>query len=123
MTKVFVYGTLLTDEPNHYLLGDSRCCGPAIADGQYYLLDTGCGYPAAVDAHIGGAPIHGELFEVDDYTLARLDRLESNGRLYRRHLRKVRLTGVDITEKAWIYIFLQPTDKFSLVPNNDWMLR
>ena len=73
------------------------------------------GFPAVVDDD-NGSQLAGEVYDVDDETLAAMDRLESNGRMYQREERKF-TTGHQNsrlpfgqwnreTLTAWIYIWL-----------------
>ena len=81
MHRVFVYGTLLAGEPNHDLLAGARCLGPARTAPAFDLYSFGP-YPGLVRE--GGTAVAGELYEVDDATLARLDVLEGYPDLYDR---------------------------------------
>lgn len=79
--RVFVYGTLLSGEPNHRLLATAKPLGPARTALGYRLHDLGS-FPAMVEG--GEGAVDGELYEVDDGTLAALDRLEGHPDFYRR---------------------------------------
>jgi gamma-glutamylcyclotransferase (GGCT)/AIG2-like uncharacterized protein YtfP len=73
--RVFVYGTLMRDEPNHPRLAGARFVGSAETVAQYTLLDLGP-YPALA---IGGdCAVRGELFEVEEEELAALDAFEGD---------------------------------------------
>lgn len=78
---LFVYGTLLSGEPNHPLLGASESAGSARTAPVFDLLDLG-DYPAM--ARGGHTAIAGELYWIDDATRARLDEFEGHPHLYRR---------------------------------------
>jgi len=79
--RVFVYGTLLAGEPNHRLLRRSRLvCEATTADG--FALHNLGPFPGMVRATTGH--VRGEVYEVDDATLAALDRLEGHPKFYRR---------------------------------------
>jgi gamma-glutamylaminecyclotransferase len=83
MTSIFVYGTLKRGGSNHRFLGGQRFVGTARTEPAFrlYQLD---GYPGMVGAP-GGLSIEGEIWEVDDAALARLDELEGTAvGLYRR---------------------------------------
>ncbi|MFN3430105.1 MAG: gamma-glutamylcyclotransferase [Candidatus Sericytochromatia bacterium] len=79
--RVFVYGTLLAGEPNHRVLAGARYLGPARTEPVFELVSLGP-YPALVPG--GGVAVVGELYEVDDAGLARLDWLEGYPELYDR---------------------------------------
>ena len=85
--KVFVYGTLLSGQENHRLLLRS-CLVSAAAQTmpEFELVDLGA-FPALVDG--GRTAVAGEVYDVDDATLERLDSLESHPTFYER--RKIRL--------------------------------
>ena len=94
MTKVVVYGSLKAGFGNSHLLD-----GVACLDNDVKFMGTMAslgGYPC-VSQH-GDTVIHGELYEVDDATLARLDRLEGHPRYYERKI--VHTSAGD----AWIYL-------------------
>lgn len=80
--RVFVYGTLLAGEPNHYVLAGAAFLGPARTAPGFELFDLGP-FPALVPG--GATAVDGELYEVDDAGLARLDRLEGYPDLYDRY--------------------------------------
>lgn len=79
--RVFVYGTLLRGERYHDLLSGARLVAEARTPPGFRLVDLG-EYPALVRG--GHGSVVGEVYEVDDATLAALDRLEDHPRLYRR---------------------------------------
>jgi gamma-glutamylaminecyclotransferase len=79
---LFVYGTLLSGEPSHELLGDgARALGPAKTPPEFYLVDLGP-YPALVMG--GPTSIVGELYEVSAPTLAAIDVHEQVPILFKR---------------------------------------
>lgn len=79
--RVFVYGTLLSGEPNHHVLGGAACLGPARTAPAFELYNFGP-YPGLVAN--GHTRVVGEVYAVDDETLARLDWLEGYPELYDR---------------------------------------
>ncbi|WP_408891614.1 gamma-glutamylcyclotransferase [Myxococcus faecalis] len=80
-TRVFVYGTLLSGEPNHRLLRGARLIGPGRTRPRFTLHDYGP-FPALASG--GKHSIKGEVYEVDALMLAALDRLEGHPRFYER---------------------------------------
>jgi gamma-glutamylcyclotransferase (GGCT)/AIG2-like uncharacterized protein YtfP len=79
--RIFVYGTLMSGEPNYRLLTSSVLVGQVLTARGYTLYDLGP-FPALVCE--GRGRVAGELFEVDDATLALLDRLEGVPTFYTR---------------------------------------
>ena len=80
-TRVFVYGTLLAGEPNNRLLVGARLVVEAQTQPGFQLRDLG----AFLGLVRGGEhAVTGEVYEVDEPTLAALDRLEGHPRFYRR---------------------------------------
>jgi len=86
--KVFVYGSLMRGEFNHYILERSIYLGRSTTLKKYTLYDLGA-FPAVVEG--GNTSIVGEVFEVSGLTLMNLDALESHPQFYRRRL--IELSG------------------------------
>ena len=78
---MFVYGTLLVGEYNHRHLTGARLVGEAKTKPAFWLHDLGP-FPGLVAG--GKHAVLGEVYAVDEATLAALDRLEDHPRLYRR---------------------------------------
>lgn len=74
MTRVFVYGTLKRGGENHEWLAGQRFLGAARTLPQYRMFDLG-GHPGMIIDEQGIA-IEGEVWEVDEAALTRLDVLE-----------------------------------------------
>src|SRR2546423_11177622 len=86
--RVFVYGTLKSGFSNHHLLKGCECFGGAASVPTYKMIENG--FPVILpDPH--GKPLAGEIYTVDDATLARLDQLEREGSSYDRKLIDVTL--------------------------------
>ena len=101
--KFFVYGTLKSGYGNNRILqaGAAQLLGVAESLSDYLLINMGC--PGAILQPVEGAPVRGELYEVDnEETVQRLDRLEGNGRFYTRYERQF-TTEDGATHTAWIY--------------------
>lgn len=73
-TRVFVYGTLKRGGENHGWISPQRFIAPARTRPLYRMFDLG-GYPGMIRSSDGLA-IEGEVWEVDEDGLARLDVLE-----------------------------------------------
>jgi len=112
MTRLFVYGTLKRGDCRAYLLMHATCLGEAVTAPLYKLFTHGP-YPALVDAgRVGstGMAIHGELYEVDAPTLARLDEEEGvDEGLYQRKPIKL----VDQPAEAQAYFYLRSIESMS----------
>lgn len=108
--KVFVYGSLKTGFGNNRLLENSDYLGAATIHGPYLMVSF-VAFPGIIKHVWPEGTILGELWEVDDRTLASLDLLESNGQFYLRE--KIPVTvwgnakGEKAEEEAWVY-FLMP---------------
>lgn len=81
VVRVFVYGSLLSGESNHRQMAGARLVGEAVTEARFTLVDLGP-YPALVAG--GETAIVGEVYEVDEVLLARLDRFEGHPHLYQR---------------------------------------
>jgi gamma-glutamylcyclotransferase (GGCT)/AIG2-like uncharacterized protein YtfP len=94
---VFVYGTLKRGECNHGFL--ARFQGVS-AQAEGIVLHAGPCYPYAVR---GEDTASGEVYTVDNLTLAKLDTLEEHPSYYVRELIPVRREDGGIIQ-AWIYL-------------------
>ncbi|WP_147802174.1 gamma-glutamylcyclotransferase family protein [Alkalicoccus halolimnae] len=118
--KVFVYGTLREGCSNSFLLENSRkISSQAYLEGR--LDDTGNGYPGLVEDP--SEVCCGELYEINEETLRKLDDLEGyrEGRrenLYERTVRSVKTA--DGKEEAYAYIYNYPSQTKGPIPFNDW---
>ena len=103
---VFVYGTLKKGFVNHRLLEKANFLGEAYLP-RTKMIHLGA-YPAVIAG--GTKEVMGEMYQIDDTTLARLDRLEGHPSFYERRQVKVFsvLPTVD-TFIAWCYFLPQLT--------------
>jgi gamma-glutamylaminecyclotransferase len=101
---VFVYGTLKRGFGNHHLLNGSKFIGQALTKEKYALYVSGI--PFVIESE-PVSQISGEVYEVDQKTLARLDRLEGHPDWYCRKMVYVSGNTNESGEslKAWIYFF------------------
>lgn len=102
---VFVYGTLKRKEPNHHVIdpekhvcpettGVSRFIGPGRTEQLFPLvIGTRFNIPFLLDRQGLGHCILGEVYEVDDKVLQKLDKLEDYPSFYDREVQTVRLLG------------------------------
>lgn len=111
--KVFVYGTLRKDDYNHIFLENSEFIKYTKTKPEWIFYDLG-GFPAAVEG--GNISILGELYDVDEYTLGRLDVLESHPEFYVR--RKILLED---DEEVFAYIMRSAyCEGCRLIESGDW---
>ncbi len=115
-TRVFVYGTLLAGESNHRHLAYARLVGEAQTRPEFTLYDLGF-YPGMV--RVGTCVILGEIYEVDEPTLAALDRLEAHPRFYRRTA--IELASGDEVE-TYLLTVQQVADR-PTIPGGSWRAR
>ena len=109
LETIFVYGTLRKGMGNHHLLEGSGFLGMGETVVRYgmYVLPGGIPY---VKRRSGmKAVIVGEVYEVDEDTLRRIDRLEGHPDFYRRRLVPVML-NTEEKIRAWLY-FLADEDR------------
>ena len=119
MHKVFVYGSLLSGMGNHDILANSKLLGATNSPRRFLMVDLGY-FPGVIEDDFMGDSVIGEVYEVDDVTLNRLNRLEGyneilpSGGMYDRK-------EID-TEfgKALIYIYNHSHSASRLVEKGDW---
>lgn len=120
--RIFVYGSLLSGQPNYARFlaqPGAEFKEAAVTDDGFLLLDLGF-FPGMVrgegEAHVLPR-VFGEVYEVDDATLARLDRLEGHPTMYRRE--KIKLHDGSEVE-AYLY---QPRAgrEYPVIASGDWI--
>lgn len=109
--RVFVYGTLLRGESNHHWLRRAEFLGRWCTPPRYRLHDLG---PYPVLCGGGTQRIHGELYRVDAWTMAGLDRLEGYPDHYDRKLIPTP------RGPAWIYFRSEPPPGARPIPGGSW---
>lgn len=120
MKKVFVYGTLRKGEANAHLLKSATCIAEQCwTNGSLY--DTGYGYPAMRQTTF--SRLYGELYEVTEDDLIRLDRLEGysaggTNNLYER-IEQTVYTDKDASI-AYMYVAGRTNLLKRKIPNGDW---
>ncbi len=82
-TRLFVYGSLMSGQPNHGHLRGARLVRVAHTEPHFTLLDLGP-YPALVPA--GSTSVRGEVYDIEDGVLSAVDRFEGHPDFYRREL-------------------------------------
>jgi gamma-glutamylaminecyclotransferase len=99
-TAIFVYGTLQRGQRNHKALRGQQFLGAAQTLPRYRLYNCGQ-YPGLVDDPQSGISIQGEVWEVSDDVLCKIDDYEGVPTLYSR--RPVLLQNRDPTVEAYFY--------------------
>lgn len=95
LLKVFVYGTLKQGQPNHNLLTDaSNGVATFISTGTTtqkfpLLIHTRYNVPFLLKKPGTGHFIHGEIYEIDEHMLTRLDALERYPDMYHREIQDI----------------------------------
>ncbi len=112
---VFVYGTLKKGFGNHYLLENSKFIGRAKTKEKYKMTANGIPFVSKSKAV---SHIIGEVYEVDDETLEKLDFLEDHPDWYKRE--KVKVVLEDGKElEAWLY-FNEISEGEYLIPDGEF---
>ncbi|XP_026742050.1 putative gamma-glutamylcyclotransferase CG2811 isoform X2 [Trichoplusia ni] len=113
MHKVFVYGTLKRDEPNNYWLSDkknghSAYIGEGTTTKKYPLIiATKYNIPFLIFKPGTGNLVKGEVYQVDDAMLGKLDILEDHPNYYVRELDDINTikdkSNEEVMFKCWVY--------------------
>ncbi|WP_270180699.1 gamma-glutamylcyclotransferase family protein [Alkalihalobacillus sp. CinArs1] len=120
MHIVFVYGTLRKGESNHRVIEGARLLESySWTSGKLY--DTGAGYPALFQSEEG--VVYGEVYEVNDTFLSRIDVLEGfqEGRranLYDRIIQPVYSKGKQYD--AITYVMKTKPSTFRKIDSGNW---
>lgn len=81
--NLFLYGTLKRGQRGNHLLNDQKFLGEARTLPQFRLFDSGQ-YPCLVNDPKAGVAVHGEVWDVSDEVLLKLDGWENAPELYAR---------------------------------------
>lgn len=106
MHKVFVYGTLRRGHGNHILLRQAHFLGEWISkDSDYFMCGRGVPFLSLKPGH-QGARVLGEMYEVTDEQLERLDQLEGHPAWYCRKEHAFVPHGgpSEAVFTAWVYL-------------------
>lgn len=110
--NVFVYGTLMKPYGNHALIEDEKFLGNAVLEG-YGLYNVSPFFPGIIEQE--GAAVKGEVYDINEATLKKLDRLEGEGSLYIRKNVQVILESKEVIS-AYVYIWNKAIDPQSYIP-------
>lgn len=114
LIRVFVYGTLLTGQSNHALLHGCTLVRAARTQACFELVDLGA-FPGLVAG--GTVAVAGEVYAVDETTLARLDRLEGHPHFYERKT-------IRLEDGEEVMAYLLPAEEVEGLPriaSGDWV--
>lgn len=115
---IFVYGTLLTEERNHYLLENSILIGNGYIK-DYFMFNIGT-YPGIQKSKYNNKIVLGEVYKVNDETMVLLDELEEVGYLYKKELVTIYLDNDEIVN-AYVYEYiLKNHEENNIVNEYDW---
>jgi gamma-glutamylaminecyclotransferase len=120
MHRVFVYGSLKRGFENHDLLGAAVFTGKAITAASFRMMDGP--YPVLRESGAGRFRVSGELYEVDDRTLAALDDLEGVAeRFYDRLEIDVVMAGEPSAEKVRAFAYIGCADYWDRQPQSSYV--
>lgn len=110
--RIFVYGSLRQKQGNSHWMTNAQLLGDYRID-NYQLYSLGH-YPGAVP---GNGAVYGEVYRIDNATLAELDALRTRGGEYARQLIQTPYGS------AWMYVYQRPVDGSTLIESGDWLDR
>lgn len=110
--NIFVYGTLKRGRHNNSVLGPSKFLGVYLTERRFTMYD-GRGFPYIVPE--GANVVVGELYEVDDATLERLDWLEG---VKHDHYKRIETQVSTDSDMVWAYIYVATPDTGIYVKDN-----
>ncbi len=119
---VFVYGTLRRGGSDHFRMAAATFVSEATVSGRLYRVHW---YPGLV-LDEAGDEIHGDVYQVDQSTLAILDVFEGlsagsgEGTEYRRLKVEVVLQDSQVVE-AWVWEWIGSTDEIKRLADGNWL--
>jgi gamma-glutamylaminecyclotransferase len=116
--RVFVYGTLKEGFPNFHVNRGTRVPGEFVTVDAFPMYVIGrCAVPWLVDRTGEGHVVRGQLFEVDDATLAAMDELEmvSVPGWYARRSVRVRPAGASSAGFVDAFVYFGSADRLAAV--------
>ncbi len=109
MQKVFVYGTLKKGYVNSYLLEGSTYLGTAKSVSRWTMIGEGMAFPYLLESDWdSGQLVEGEVYEVDEDTLKKLDRLEGVPTHYKHSTIYVSYNNGRNSENVMTYVKATP---------------
>lgn len=81
-------------------------------------ITTSCIVWVTIQAQFpGNGAVYGEVYRIDNATLAELDALRTRGGEYARQLIQTPYGS------AWMYVYQRPVDGLTLIESGDWLDR
>jgi gamma-glutamylaminecyclotransferase len=102
--KIFVYGSLKSGKSHNHLLSESEYLYTKQTKNNYGLY-VNTWFPALFE-NIYTRPTIGEIYEIDEKTLDRLDRFEGHPTLFKR--KEIQLEN---DETVWCYFYQDSLEK------------
>lgn len=112
---LFVYGTLKRGYGNHRYLEGASFIGEGETVEEYEMYD--CGVPIVCKGR-RVSKVKGELYEVDEGVLRRVDELEGHPYCYCRKRVRVEVGGKEYD--AWMYFWVRPVRGGILLRDGEW---
>ncbi len=112
--QIFVYGTLRRQASHHHKLHGAQWIADASVQGVVYRMDW---YPAVISSNDGKSTVRGEIYTVDEKTLASLDEFE--GEEYKRVLVNAH-DDLGKVYQAWIWEARVVPNK-PIILSGDWL--
>ncbi len=129
MTRLFVYGSLRQGaghEMGALLASQSRFLGEAFVPGRIYDLGE---FPGMKDPASPGEEVRGEVYELEEALLWRLDEYEGCGpadpqpSAFARCRRMARLAADGSAIEVWVYLYQPEADEQRIIPSGDYLKR
>ncbi|CAH1735565.1 unnamed protein product [Chironomus riparius] len=120
LIRVFVYGTLKSGQPNHFLMQDvkngmAKFIARAVTTEKFPLVvATRYNIPFLLNKPGTGNYINGEIYEVDQQMFEVLDKLEDYPTWYDREILEMSTTDQKIS--CWIYMLKNYPEKLLKLP-------
>lgn len=116
--RLFVYGTLLRGLERESVLLNSRFLGTVVVQAKMYDLGS---YPGIIE---GDGQVIGEVYEIDQVTLKKLDKIEGyfpNNPTGSEYIRKeVRILTTEVDEPVIAYFYNQKVNESDRIVGGDY---